>query len=159
MVGFIVYSVLILAALLYALVQPHLFPAWPTRRMPWLSLAVWGLNAAVFAVTLARTRHSLPTLPTRGPLDVTLADRGLIVGAAGKSRCVAWRLIQCAWDVEHALVISDIAGGVLVIPKRVFPDAGADWWAALDDRLVGKRNLVRPAGPRRLIVNSRNPAA
>ncbi len=157
---YIVYSLLIIATTLDALVAPHFFPRWPVHSISWPTLGGWVVNSlAIVMGVVALKRHMLPRMPLSGAIDVALADRGIVVSGTGSSRCVPWRSIQSAWNDEHAIVVTDLAGGVLVIPKHAFPDAGAGWWAWLDERLVGKRNLVRPARPSRLIVNTRNEVA
>jgi hypothetical protein len=151
---FLGIAVVAIGATAYALLAPVVFPTLPHRRVPWLSLLPTFLTGGIMLLNqLVMRRSLLPPLQVGATLDVRFADAGISLGER-PARCIPWRWIAGARDIDEAIVLSDVQSNVLVLPKRLFPDRGAALWSFLEHRLISRRGLIRRPDARRTIFNT-----
>ncbi len=153
LIMYLVFTLIAIGMAAYGLFFTVLFPAPHHRAFPWIPIVLMGTCWLNLLPQLILRRQMLPSTRADEVLDICFEDSGIKL-LGNRIRAIPWRSINGARDLDDAIVLSDVQNNVLVVPKRVFADSGAAFWAFLEQRLIGRRGLIRRPEARRTIYNT-----
>jgi hypothetical protein len=137
------------------------------HRYGWHDSIAWVLAVVMLAVLAAsiviplRMRNAIlpaarPGVPTSITFDETTVRIARSEGTSTRESVIAITDIGTVSMLPDAITIAKNLRPLLVVPKRAFPDGGAELMRFFEGRLVGKRMLRRSTSLSTSIVNTRS---